>query len=446
LNDLPEKIGGRTPSFLERMFRSLRTRNYRLWFFGQTVSQSGTWMQSVAQYWLVLELTHSAFDLGITAALQFAPVLLFGTIGGLAADRFDKRKVLLVTQTAFTLQAAVLWMLVADGSVRLWMVWALASLYGFINVLDNPSRQSFVMEMAGRDDLANAIALNSVIVNVSRIVGPALAGVLIASAGLSWAFLANAVSFAAVIGALYAMRPAELHRRPPVARAKGQIRAGLRYAWQAWELRVPLLMMAVIGTLAYNFSVLLPLYAHDVFHRGAGTYSALTVAMGVGALAGGLVVASRRRPSYRLLVAVSLAFGVLILAVAVAPTLPLLLVLLALMGAASLMFIAVANSLLQLNSSGAMRGRVMSLWAVVFLGSTPIGAPLIGFLAGHYGARFALGVGGVATLLSAIWAGFALRRIRNTRAATAREGASTAPAAARANQFESPRPATSTTR
>ncbi|HZL64420.1 MAG TPA: MFS transporter [Thermoleophilia bacterium] len=427
---MPEQNLGRKPAFLTRMFRSLRTRNYRLWFFGQTVSQSGTWMQSVAQYWLVLELTHSAFDLGITAALQFAPVLLFGTIGGLVADRFDKRRVLLVTQTAFAVQAAVLWILVASGSVQLWMVWALALLYGFINVLDNPSRQSFVMEMAGPDDLANAIALNSVIVNVSRIIGPALAGVAIATIGLSWAFLANAISFFAVIGALYAMRPADLHRRPPVARAKGQIRAGLRYAWGAWELRVPLLMMAVIGTLGYNFSVILPLYAHDVFHRGAGTYSALTVAMGVGALAGGLFVASRRRPSYRLLVVVSLAFGVFILGVAVAPTLPFVLVLLALMGAASLMFIAVANSLLQLNSSGAMRGRVMSLWAVVFLGSTPIGAPLIGFIAGQYGARFALGIGGVATVLVAVWAGFALRHIRNDRRLAVADAAATAAAAA----------------
>ena len=412
--------GRRGPAFVTRMFRSLRTRNYRLWFLGQTISQCGTWMQSVAQYWLVLELTHNAFDLGVTAALQFAPVLLFGTIGGLVADRFDKRKVLLVTQTAFTVQATVLWVLVANGSVRLWMVWALASLMGFINVLDNPSRQSFVVEMAGSDDLTNAVSLNSVIVNMSRIVGPALAGIMIATVGLSWAFLANAVSFAAVIGALYAMRPAELHRRPPVARARGQIRAGMRYAWRAWELRVPLIMMAVIGTLAYNFSVILPLYAHDVFHRGAGTYSALTVAMGIGALAGGLTIAARRRPSHRLLVAVSLAFGVCILAVAAAPTLPLCLALLVLMGAASVMFIATANSLLQLNSSGAMRGRVMSLWAVVFLGSTPIGAPLIGFLAGRYGARFALGVGGLATLLIAVWAGFALRRIRNTRRLAAR--------------------------
>ena len=432
--------------FLTRMFRSLRTRNYRLWFLGQTVSQSGTWMQSVAQYWLVLQLTHSAFDLGITAALQFTPVLVFGTVGGLLADRFDKRRLLLVTQTAFTVQAVALWALVASGSVQLWMVWALALLFGFINVVDNPSRQSFVMEMAGREDLANAIALNSVIVNVSRIVGPAIAGVLIATVGLSWAFLANAISFAAVIGALYAMRPADLHRRPPVTRAKGQIRAGLRYAWGAWELRVPLLMMAVIGTLAYNFSVILPLYAHDIFQRGAGTYSALTVAMGVGALAGGLVVASRRRPSYRLLVLVSLAFGVLILAVAVAPTLPLALVLLALMGAASLMFIALANSLLQLNSSGAMRGRVMSLWAIVFLGSTPIGAPLIGFVAEHYGARIALGVGGVATVLVALWAGLALRRIRDDNAAAVADGMAPAPSVARTGQFESPAPATSATR
>ena len=189
-----------------------------------------------------------------------------------------------------------------------------------------------------------------------------------------------------MIGALYAMRPSELHRRPPLGRAKGQIRAGLGYAWRAWELRVPLVMMAVIGTLAYNFSVILPLFAHDVFHRGAGTYSALTVAMGIGALAGGLTIAARQRPSHRLLVLVTLAFGALILGVAAAPDLPLCLLLLVAMGAASIMFIATANSLLQLNSSSAMRGRVMALWAIVFLGSTPIGAPLIGLLAGRYGA------------------------------------------------------------
>jgi len=418
LSGVPATAGAhRRPEFVSRMFRSLRTRNYRLWFFGQTVSQSGTWMQSTAQSWLVWELTHNAFYLGITMALQFLPVLVFGLVGGLVADRFDKRHVLLATQTAFTVQATVLFALVASGAVRLWMVWALALLYGFINVVDNPSRQSFAVEMVGPDDLTNAVGLNSVIVNASRIVGPAIAGLLIATAGMSWAFLANAVSFAAVIGALYAMRASELHRRPPVARAKGQIRAGLRYSWHDWELRVPLLMMAVIGTLAYNFSVILPLYAGDLFHRGGGTLGALMAAMGVGALAGALVIASRRRPSYQLLVGVTLAFGALIMAVASAPSLVFALVLLVPMGVFSIMFIATANSLLQLHSTGAMRGRVMALWAMVFLGSTPIGSPLIGFIAAHYGVRTALGIGGVATLLIGLWGGFELRRIRNGKRA-----------------------------
>ena len=432
MSDVPATVRApREPALVARMFRSLRTRNYRLWFVGQTISQSGTWMQSTAQSWLVYELTHNAFYLGVTMALQFLPVLAFGLLGGLVADRFDKRRVLLVTQTAFTAQAAVLFALVASGAVRLWMVWVLALIYGFINVVDNPSRQSFAVEMVGPDDLTNAVGLNSVIVNASRIVGPAIAGLLIATAGLSWAFLANAVSFAAVIAALWAMRAAELHRRPPVGRAKGQIRAGLRYSWHDWELRVPLLMMAVIGTLAYNFSVILPLYAGDLFHRGGGTYSTLVTAMGIGALAGALAIASRKRPSYQLLVGVTIAFGALILAVAAAPSLPVAIVLLVPMGVFSIMFIATANSLLQLHSTAAMRGRVMALWAMVFLGSTPIGSPLIGSIAAHFGVRVALGIGGVATLLIALWAGLELRRIRNARRAgleeTVEDGASGEP-------------------
>ena len=400
-------------SGVRRTFRSLRVRNYRLWFFGQTISQSGTWMQAVAQSWLVWTLTHSAFDLGLTAALQFLPVLLLGTVGGVIADRFDKRKVLLVTQTAFTLQAAALWALVATGVVQLWMVWALALLMGLINAADNPSRQSFAVEMVGPDDLSNAIGLNSVIVNASRLIGPAIAGLLIATAGLSWTFLINALSFGAVIAGLLAMRPAELHRGRPVARAKGQIRAGLRYAWSKWELRVPLLMMAVIGTLAFNFNVILPLFAGDVFHRGGGTLGALTATMGAGALIGALFTASRRRPGYLLLTVVTLAFGALIVAVAFAPTLPLVLLLLMPMGAASVTFIATANSLLQLHSSAAMRGRVMALWAIVFLGSTPIGAPLTGYLAAHLGARTTLALAGVATLLAGFGGALALRATRD---------------------------------
>ena len=250
----PAAGSGRQAGLLRRSFSSLRIRNYRLWFVGQTVSQSGTWMQSTAKIWLVFKLTHhNAFDVGLTAALQFAPVLVLGAFGGLVADRFDKRHVLLATQTAFTVQAVALFAIVVTGVVQLWMVWALALVMGLVNALDNPSRQSFVVEMVGPDDLANAVGLNSVIVNSSRLVGPALAGLLIivtgdTVAGLSWIFLVNALSFGAVIGALLAMRPGELHRRAPVARAAGQVRAGLRYAWHKQELRVPLLMMAVIGT------------------------------------------------------------------------------------------------------------------------------------------------------------------------------------------------------
>jgi predicted MFS family arabinose efflux permease len=293
------------------------------------------------------------------------------------------------------------------------MVWALALTMGVINAADNPSRQSFAVEMVGRDDLTNAVGLNSVIVNASRMVGPAIAGLLIATAGLSWTFLINAVSFGAVIAALLAMHPTELYRGNPIARAKGQIRAGLRYAWGKWELRVPLLMMAVIGTLAFNFNVILPLFAGAVFHRGGGTLGALTAAMGLGALAGALFTASRRRPSYRLLTFVVLMFGASIITVAYAPSLSLVLVLLVPLGAASVTFIATANSLLQLHSTAAMRGRVMALWAIVFLGSTPVGAPLTGYLASHLGARTTLALAGVATLLTGIGAAVALRATRD---------------------------------
>ncbi len=398
-----------------RMFSSLRRRNYRLWFFGQTVSQSGTWMQSVAQAALVrFHLHGSALDLGITAAAQFGPVLILGPVGGLLADRVDQRKLLIATQSAFPVQAVALSVLVATGVVQLWMVWTMAAVMGVINSLDSPARQSFVVEMVGPDDLPNAVGLNSVIVNASRIVGPAVAGILIVTAGYSWTFMLNAASFGAVIGALIAMRPGELHRRPPVARAKGQIRAGLRYAWGAWELRLPLLMMAVVSTLAYNFSVVLPLFA-GVFKGAAGGYSVMMTAMGIGALAGALTAAARRRLGYRLLAAVTFAFGVLIVAVAASPTLPVMLVLLVPMGATSVLFIAATNSLLQLHSSDAMRGRVMSLWAMVFLGSTPIGGPIVGLIAAHWGVRVALGMGGVATILTGAAAAFALRRIREQR-------------------------------
>ena len=419
----PAALGpaGRLVPAIRRTFRSLRVRNFRLWFIGQTISLSGTWMQTTGQAWLVYRLTQSAWALGLTAALQFLPVLVFGAYGGVVADRLDKRRVLIVTQVLFLVQALALFLVVVTGVVDLWMVWGLALALGLVNVFDGPARQSFAIEMVGSDDLANAVGLNSVIVNSSRIVGPAIAGVLLVLAdqvsGLAWIFLINAATFAAVLAALALMRPEELHRPERLRAARGQVREGLRYVWGKWELRVPLLMMAVIGALAFNFNVLLPLLSGEVFHRGtgstgAGGYGLLLTVMGVGALAGSLGVASRRRPRYRLLMLVTFAFGICSLGIALAPTFAVALVLVVPMGAASVAFIALDNTLVQLHSESQMRGRVMALFAIVFLGSTPIGAPVAGVVAEHFGARVAVGMGAVATLLAAAYGTAALRRIR----------------------------------
>jgi MFS family permease len=400
----------RARDILRRTFRSLRGRNFRLYFVSQTVSMSGTWMQSVAQGWLVLRLSGSAFVLGVTVALQFGPVLVLGPWGGAVADRADKRKLLLFTQSVATVLALVLGLVTLTGVVRIWMVLVLATITGCMMAIDSPARQAFVFEMVGADDLANAVGLNAVIVNSSRIIGPALAAVLIATVGLAPCFLVNSASFLVVIAALAAMRPGELHRAAPVARAKGQVRAGLAYVRRTPELLVPLALMAVVSTLGYNFSVLLPLLARFAFHRGGGTYGALTTAMGIGALAGALLAASRRRPTFRLLVVATLAFGVFSVGTAAAPTLALVLAVLVPMGAAAVVFVSTTNSLLQLNSEPAMRGRVMALWGVVFFGSTPLGGPLAGLLAGWFGPRFALAFGGLATLVTGIAAWYGLRR------------------------------------
>jgi MFS family permease len=398
---------------VSRTFRSLRVRNYRWYFFAQMISMSGTWMQSLAQGWLVLDLTHhSALMLSVTVALQFGPVLVIGPWGGLIADRTDKRKLLIATQSVMAVLALTLGVLTLTGSVRVWMVMVLAALMGVTNGIDNPARQSFVIEMVGADDVVNAVALNSVIVNASRVIGPAVAGVLILTIGLGWCFLLNAASFVFVIAALAAMRTHELRQARPVARKGGQLRAGFAYIRRTPELSVPLLMMAVVGTLGYNFSVVLPLMARVAFHRGAGSYSSLMTAMGVGALAGGLYAAARARPSRRLLVASTVLFGIVTIVAAAMPNLAWELVLLVLLGATSVLFISTTNSLLQLNSEPSMRGRVMSLWAVVFLGSTPIGALVVGTIAAAYGPRAAFAFGGVASLLTGVVAWWALRRRR----------------------------------
>ena len=386
---------------VHQTFSSLRVRNFRIYFVAQLISVSGTWMQSVAQAWLVLHLSGSGVDLGIVVGLQFLPMLLFGPFGGLVADRVNKRRLLYVTQSAGALLALVLGTLVVTDTVQLWQIYLLATALGAVNVFDNPARQTFMIEMVGRDDLPNAVSLNTVIMNASRVVGPAIGGVIITVFGLAVCFYVNAASFAAVLVGLALMRGSELHRTAPVARARGQVREGFRYVWRTPALRNPLLAVAVIGIFAYNFTVTLALLARNTFHGGAGAYAALTACMGLGAVAGGLLAAHRARPTPRLLQGLGLVFGTLLGAVALAPTLLVAEVLIVFMGAASIGFIATANATLQLTSDPAMRGRVMALYAMAFLGTTPIGAPLVGAIAQWTNPRVALLTGAVATVASA---------------------------------------------
>lgn len=393
-------------------FASLANPNYRRYFVGQIVSVSGTWMQRLAQSWLVLRLTDgSGVALGIEIALQFLPMLLLGAWGGVVADRFDKRRLLIVTQIVPAVLAAGLGLVVWADAATLPIVFAFTLGLGLVNVFDNPARQTFVLEMVGREDLPNAVALNSVVMNTSRVVGPAIGGIVIEVVGLVPCFLLNAASYLAVVVALVAMDVSRLLPAPRVPRAKGQARAGLRYVWSEPRLRTPLLMMAVIGTLGFNSQVVIPLVATGEFGLGAGGFGGLTSALGIGAVVGGLAAASRQGISYRRLVGLAAAMGGSILLAAVAPTLATETVALFVVGVCSFAFVATANATLQLTSRPDMRGRVMALYAIAFLGTTPIGAPLIGWICSAFGARAGFVVGGAGTLLAAVWAAVSLARV-----------------------------------
>lgn len=395
-------------------FVSLRNRNYRLYFIGQTISVSGTWMQNLAQAWLILELTHrNGTALGIVTALQFLPMLLFGVWGGVLADRFDKRRLLFGTQIAAGLLALALGIIVTAGAAAVWNVYLLAFLLGFVNVVDNPARQTFVLEMVGTEQLQNAVSLNSVVMNSARVVGPAVGGLLIDLFGVGPCFYVNAASYIAVIVALRMMHTSQLQRMPTVERAKGQLRDGLRYAWSERLVRVPLLMMAVIGTLAFNFQVVIALMTTKVFHTAAGGFGVLLAIMGVGAVLGGLSMATRRGVSYRRLLVLAFAMGVTILLAAAAPTLGTEAIAVFIMGASAFAFIAVANTTIQLTSRPDMRGRVMALYGIAFLGSTPIGGPLVGWISQQWGARSGFAIGGIGTIVAVLWAAWALYRFRS---------------------------------
>jgi MFS family permease len=414
-----------------QMVSSLRQRNYRLFFFGQLVSVAGTWMQTVAQSFLVLGLTHSGTQLGLTTAVRFLPMFLFGPLGGVIADRMDKRRVMFITQTLSGLLAGVCAVLIGTHVIELWMVYLLAVALGGVNVFDNPARQSFISEMVTARDLANAVTLNSVSMNMARVLGAAAGGVIAAALGLALCYACNALSFGAVLLSLVLMRRSELFPARRLARRKRQVREGLRYVRSTPELLIPLVMIAVIGTLAWEFQVTLPLMASQVFHGGAATYGLMASLMGVGAVVGGLISAARPRPRTRALCLAAIGWGLAILAASAAPSLPLELVAMLFVGYGSITFNSLAKTTLQLAAEPSMRGRVMALWALAWLGSTPIGGPIVGWLGQAVGARWALVAGGLPTLVCGILALPALTRVdrRPANSAGAGVGAPSAPPA-----------------
>ncbi len=388
-------------------------RNFRLFATGQVISNTGTWMQRVAQDWLVLDLTHgSGTALGIAAGLQFLPLLLFSLWGGMIADRYPKRRVLMVTQGPMGALALILGVLDLTGVVQVWQVYLLAFGLGLATVVDNPTRQSFAIEMVGRDDLRNAIALNSAVFNLARILGPAVAGLVIGLIGTPTAFLLNAASYLAVIIGLSLMREAELHPAERVARARGQLRAGLSYVRSRPDLFMTMVLIFFVATFGMNFTVTTALMSRVVFHTGAGRFGLASAVFALGALIGALVAARRSGTGMRLLIGTSLGFGLLEVVTGLMPSYWLFLLVLVPTGMAVISMTTAANSFVQLGVAAEMRGRVMGIYMLVFLGGAPLGAPLTGLVAQHPGTRLAIVGGGVISVAAAVVVAVLIARYR----------------------------------
>ncbi len=395
-------------------FQSLRVRNFRLFVAGQLLSGIGTWMQSVAAPWLVLQLTGSGVALGIDVGLTFLPILLFGAWGGVLADRFDNRRLQLLTQVAYAVLSMALWLLVITRVVEVWMVFVISFLMGVVTAVDMPTRQSFYLEMVGRNQLTNAMSLSTATFMGARMVGPALAGVLIGTVGVAPVFLINGISYLAVIVALLLMRSDELQRREPVPARRGQIREGVAYVWRTPALRLPMLLMAGVFMFAFNFTVLLPLLAVRSFNGDAGTYGNLLALFGGGSLAGALIMAARSStPNVPRLALFAVLLGAVSLAVAAAPELLVAALLMPALGAIGIAFAITGNSTLQLTAADDMRGRVMALYGVIFLGSTPLGGPIAGWVGEHLGPRVGLAGGGIVAIAAGVLAVAGLRASRN---------------------------------
>jgi MFS family permease len=379
-------------------FAALAVPNFRRYVAGQSLSLIGTWVETVAQALLVLRLTHSGTILGLTTAARYLPILLLSPYAGLVVDRHPRRRVLLLTQTGLGLVSATLGVSVLTGHIRLWQVVVLALLFGTLSAVDNPARQAFVPEVVGHDLVRNAVTLNSTTVNVARVIGPTIAAVLVATIGIGWCFVVNAVSFTFVIASLLSLDTGRLHEIPPVRRARGELREGLRYAARVPAIARPLLMMALIGTFTFEFEVSLPLLARITFHSGDTGYSWLLGALGVGAVAGGLYAARSARTGVSRLTWAALGYAIAVALVAVAPVMWAAVAACVLVGAASVTFLTTGNATIQLASEPDYRGRVTALWSMAFNGSTPIGAPIIGALSAAAGPRYALALGAAACL------------------------------------------------
>jgi MFS family permease len=395
---------------------SLKIRNYRLYFFGQLLSQPGTYVQTIGQSWLVLHLTNSGADLGIVLAAQYLPVLFLGAWGGVLADRFDNRKIMVATQSTAGCFALLLGILVLTGEVRLWMVMVLAAGFGFVMVADSPARQSFASEMVGPHLVANAIALSMILNNIARVVGPSIGAALIAFAGIGWCFVVNGVSYFAVVAALLAMDRSKIHKRPRAARQRGELRAGFAHIASRPVLRDTLIMLGITGCVGAGVNIMMPLLAQRTFHGDATTYALMATSMGIGAVLGGVFIARSLEPSMRAMAILASVYCICIAVASVMPAAVLVDLVFVVIGASSTMFTVNANATLQRRSDPEMRGRVMALWAVALLGTQPIAAPVFGILADRVGPRLSL------TAVAVVAAGTSIVAIR-TSARESRTGA-----------------------
>lgn len=394
-------MSGRMATARSETFRSMHVRNFRLFFAGQLISQVGNWLTLIAQTLLVLHLTDSGVAVGLLAACQFLPVLLFGAWAGLQADRRDKRTLLMVVQTFAMVQSFALAALAFMDHPPVPALYAVALAGGFATAFDNPARRAFVVEMVPQENVQNAVSLNSALMTGSRIIGPAVAGLLITTVGFGWCFLVDGISYIAVLIGLKMMRPSELRPSVPTPRSKGQVRAGISYARSLPELWVPLVMMTIIGALAFNFNTVMPLFVKRSLHGNDTTFTILYSVISVGSLVGALHTARKTTTSVHQVVIGAGLFGVSMLGLSLAPNLAIALPVGMLLGLTSIMFMTASTAIVQMRADPAMRGRVLALQAIVFLGTTPIGGPLLGWICETFGARVGLVVGGVACLAAA---------------------------------------------